>query len=120
MKDSKVIDICIEGMDSENNRIRLQSLRTLSSFAQGGLNILEVLFNKGLMSLLVDKLVESKDEVRRWIFYCIYVLLVKNFDRYKELLKLDQFIQCTEDAVIEDWSNWRYNVADRLKQLIII
>lgn len=81
--------------------------------------MLEVLYVKGIFSILVDYLSTSHlpEPMKKWTLQAVYILLVKNYDRYYSLLD-DPLLNHAIDSTLElDWSIWKYNAAARIKDI---
>ncbi len=79
--------------------------------------MLEAIYSNNVMNRLVSRLARSQDDMRKWILLAIYILLVKNFDRYREKLADSTVLEAVNATVNSNWSYWRYNAAERIQQL---
>lgn len=69
------------------------------------------------MNRLTACLGEKKGELQKSILYCVYCLLVKNYERYKLCFKSEALVTSMENTLSEKWTFWPFNVSERLTQL---
>ena len=91
---------------------------SLSVFCQGGFASLEAIYRNGAMKRLISCIGGMKGELLKSILYCIYCLLVKNYERYKFCFKNADLVDAIQNTLNDDWDFWPFNISRRLNELM--
>ncbi|KAI8892963.1 hypothetical protein BC833DRAFT_326886 [Globomyces pollinis-pini] len=87
LKDPRVIDLCLNAIaDEEDFDVRLQAIQLLSVMCQSGPPILEALYKINIFERLVTMLSIRNELLCKWALHSLFMLVVRNFERYKKQL----------------------------------
>ncbi|KAI8925862.1 hypothetical protein BC831DRAFT_255407 [Entophlyctis helioformis] len=117
-RDDRIIDSVIVSMVNrlEPLALRMQAVQTMTVMCQGGKLLQEIMLEKRVMDMLVRLLADRMPEM--WAVYGIFLLAVKNFDKYMQQLLSPSLAEQLDAMALMDWSEWPNNQAQELRELI--
>ena len=113
------MNICLEGLKEKGHSRTLQIHfgLCLSVICQGGFASLEAVYRNQAMNRLIASIGDKKGEIVKSILYCVYCIVVKNYERYKFCFNNAELIRAMENTIDDNWDYWPHNVSERLMRL---
>ncbi|KAJ3261409.1 hypothetical protein HK103_006017 [Boothiomyces macroporosus] len=100
--------------------LRIQATKLLGVFCHGQSPLLEALFELNVMERLIELLDSKNLTLRQWSLHAMFLLSVKNWERYKKVIIEPHIDKVVSELTGADWTGFGSNEADRFQNLIFL